>query len=116
MNKINENLDKNDNNLDENANLKRSCIALNKFNYKDHLINADIYESFKKTYNDKKKEWDEEDIRKEKIKQKEKELIEKTKHYLKEIKKVKRKAQLYVDPYSKRDELINNRIKLFTRS
>ena len=116
MNKINENLDKNDNNLDENANLKRSCIALNKFNYKDHLINADIYESFKKTYNDKKREWDEEDIRKEKIKQKEKELIEKTKHYLKEIKKVKRKAQLYVDPYSKRDELINNRIKLFTRS
>jgi len=29
---------------------------------------------------------------------------------------VKRNAQLYVDPYSKRDKLINNRIKLFTRS
>ena len=68
MNKINENLDKNENNLVENINLKRSCNALNKFNFKDHLINADIYESFKKTYNDKKKEWDEEDIRKEKIK------------------------------------------------
>ena len=119
MNKINENKAKNENiakNENLNLNLKRSCNALNKFNFKDHLINADIYESFKKTYNDKKREWDEEDIRKEKIKQKEKELVEKTKQYLKEIKKVKRKAQLYVDPYSKRDELINNRIKLFTRS
>ena len=116
MNKINENLDKNENNLDENPNLKRSYNALNKVNYKNHLINADIYESFKKAYNDKKIEWAEEDIQKEKIRQKEKELIEQTKQYLKEIKRIKRQAQLYVDPYSKRDELINNRIKLFTRS
>jgi len=116
MNKINENLEKNENNLNENINLKRSCNSLNNVNCKDHLIKADIYESFKKAYNDKKIEWAEEDIQKEKIKQKEKELIEKTNQYLKEIKKVKRNAQLYVDPYSKRDELINNRIKLFTRS
>lgn len=116
MNKINENLENNKNNLNENINFKRSCNALNKYNYQDQLINADIYESFKKAYNDKKMEWEEEDIEKERIKQREKELIERTKHYLKEIKKVKRKAQLYVDPYSKRDELINNRIKLFTRS
>ena len=116
MNKINENLENNEKNLNENINLKRSCNASNKFNYKDHLIKADIYESFKKAYNDKKIEWIKEDIQKEEIKKKEKELIEKTKQYLKEIKKVKRKAQLYVDPYSKRDELINNRIKLFTRS
>ena len=111
MNKINENLETN-----KNINLKRSYNALNKYNYKDHLIKADIYESFKKASNDKKIEWAKEDVQKKKIKQKEKKFIEKTKQYLKEIKKVKRKAQLYVDPYSKRDDLINNRIKLFTGS
>ena len=97
-------------------NLKNNLNNINKENLKDELINMDIFEDFQKTYSIKKIKWAEEDIEKERIKQKEKEVIEETKKYLKDIKLVKRKPHLYVDPYSKRDELINNRIKLFTRS
>ena len=97
MNKINENLETN-----KNINLKKSYNALNKYNYKDHLIKADIYESFKKAYNNKKIEWAEEDIQKEKIKQKEKELIEKTKQYLKEIKKGEKKGPIICRPIFKK--------------
>lgn len=102
---------------DENVtNNKNNLNGNNKHNIQDKLVNMEIFEDFQKTYNEKKIKWKEEDIEKERIKQKEKELIEETKKYLKEIKQVKRKPHLYVDPYSKRDELINNRIKLFTRS
>ena len=97
-------------------NLKNNLNNINKENLKDEFINMDIFEDFQKTYSVKKIKWAEEDIEKERIKQKEKEVIEETKKYLKDIKLVKRKPHLYVDPYSKRDELINNRIKLFTRS
>ena len=102
--------------IKNNINLKNSLNGNIKHNLKDELINMDIFLDFQKTYHDKKIKWAEEDIQKEKIKQKEKEIIEETKKYLKEIKQVKRKAHLYIDPYSKRDELINNRIQLFTRS
>ena len=44
------------------------------------------------------------------------EHIEQTKKYLEEMAHFKRTPHLFVDPYSKRDDLINNRIKLFTRS
>ena len=104
------------NNIKNNINLKNSLNGNIKHNLKDELINMDIFLEFQKTYYDKKIKWAQEDIQKEKIKQKEKEINEETKKYLKEIKQVKRKPHLYVDPYSKRDELINNRIELFTRS
>ena len=108
---------KNNDLKDENViNNKNNLNGNNKHNIQDKLVNMEIFEDFQKTYNEKKIKWKEEDIEKERIKQKEKELIEETKKYLKEIKQVKRKPHLYVDPYSKRDELINNRIKLFTRS
>ena len=103
-------------NFNKSNNLKNSVNVNNKENLKEKLINQDIFEDFKKTYYHKKIKWEKEDIQKERIKQKEKELIEETKKYLKEIKQVKRKAQLYSDPYSKRDNLVNNRIKLFARS
>ena len=113
MNKKN-NFDQDQNNI--NYNRKNSSNGGNKKNLKDELINMDILKDFQKTYNLKKLKWAEEDKEKERIKKKEQEIIEETKKYLKEIKQVKRQAHLYVDPYSKRDELINNRIKLFTRS
>ena len=103
-------------NIKNNLILKSNTNGNAKHNLKDELINKDVFIDFQKTYYNKKIKWAQEDIQKEKIKQKEKEIIEETKKYLKEIKQVKRKAHLYVDPYSKRDELINNRIKLFTRS
>ena len=114
------NFGKNKNNFGEedniNNNLRNNLNTGSKKNLKDELVNMDIFEDFQKTYNIKKLKWAEEDKEKERIKKKEQQLIEDTKKYLKEIKQVKRQAHLYVDPYSKRDELINNRIKLFTRS
>ena len=97
-------------------NIKNNLNANNKQNIQDELVNWDIFEDFQKTYYDKKIKWAQEDIEKEKIKKKEKEVIEETKKYIKEIKKVKRTPHLFVDPYSKRDDIVNDRIKLFTRS
>ena len=69
-----------------------------------------------RTYDDKKKIWEKEDLAKDNLRKKKLAHIEETKKYLKELKKIKRKPHLYVDPYSKRDDLINDRLKLFTRS
>jgi len=69
-----------------------------------------------KTYDSKKKIWAKEDLKKERIKKEKLEHIEQTKKYLEEMAHFKRTPHLFVDPYSKRDDLINNRIKLFTRS
>ena len=104
------------NNMKQNLNLKNNLNINDKYNLKNELVNMDIFEDFHKTYINKKVQWAKEDIKREIIKKKEKEVMEETKKYLKEIKKVKRTPNLYVDPYSKRDDLINNRIKLFTRS
>ena len=114
MNKKNKNKDfQNEKDI---VNTKNNLNANNRQNIQDELVNWDIFEDFQKTYYDKKIKWAQEDIEKEKIKKKEKEVIEETKKYIKEIKQVKRTPHLFVDPYSKRDDIINDRIKLFTRS
>ena len=79
-------------------------------------INPKIFSDLLNTYNDKKKIWQKEDLKKENIKKEKLSHIAKTKKYLDEMSKFKRKPNLFIDPYSKRDELINNRIKLLTRS
>jgi len=82
----------------------------------EDFINEKIFADMQRTYNDKKIIWAKEDLRKENIKKENLEHIERTKKYLEEMAHFKRKPHLYVDPYSKRDDLINDRIKLFTRS
>ena len=89
---------------------------LSQKNAKDELINAKIFADMQKTYDSKKKIWAKEDLKKERIKKEKLEHIEQTKKYLEEMAHFKRTPHLFVDPYSKRDDLINNRIKLFTRS
>ena len=69
-----------------------------------------------RTYENKKKIWAKEDLKKEKIRKEKLEHIEQTKKYLEEMIHFKRRPILFVDPYSRRDDLINTRIKLFTRS
>ena len=88
----------------------------NKKNAKEEFISEKIFEDMQKTYNSKKEIWATEDLRKENIKKEKMEHIEQTKKYLLEMEHFKRKPHLYVDPYSKRDDIINSRIKLFTRS
>jgi hypothetical protein len=85
-------------------------------NKKNELINQKIFDDLQRTYDDKKKIWEKEDLMKENIKKEKLSHINRTKKYLEQMARFKRKPHLYIDPYSKRDELINNRIKLFTRS
>ena len=87
-----------------------------KKNVKDKLINNKIFADMQRTYNDKKKIWEQEDLNKENIKKEKLEHIKRTQKYLEEMTKNKRTPHLFIDPYSKRDDIINDRIKLFTRS
>ena len=100
-------------------NKNRLKIAHNssKKNVKNNkFISPKIFSDLLHTYNDKKKIWQNEDLIKENIKKEKLSHIAKTKKYLEEMSKFKRKPNLYIDPYSKRDGLVNNRIKLLTRS
>ena len=75
-----------------------------------------IFQSYNKTYQNKKIMWEKEDKRREFLKKKNEEKVEEIKKYLKEIKNIGRKPNLYIDPYSSRDKNINNLIKVFNRT
>lgn len=100
---------------------QKNCLrstkgSQNNLNVKNELINQKIFADLQRTYDDKKKIWEKEDLMKENIKKEKMSHINNTKKYLEQMAHFKRKPHLFIDPYSKRDELINNRIKLFTRS
>ena len=76
----------------------------------------EIYDIFKNTYYSKIRSWSQEENEKKEIKQKEEEINENNRKYLNEINKIKRKAHLFVDIYSLRDGIVNERIKLFNNS
>jgi hypothetical protein len=96
--------------------LRSTKGSQNNLNVKNELINQKIFADLQRTYDDKKKIWEKEDLMKENIKKEKMSHINNTKKYLEQMAHFKRKPHLFIDPYSKRDELINNRIKLFTRS
>ena len=75
-----------------------------------------IYSCYNRTYLNKKVLWEKEDKRRELLKKKNEEKEEEIKKYLKEIKNLDRKPNLYVDPYSNRDKNINNLIKTFNKT
>ena len=75
-----------------------------------------IFLAYNKTYQNKKIIWEKEDKRRDYLKKKNEEKVEEIKKYLKEIKNIGRKPNLYIDPYSKRDKNINNLIKIFNRT
>ena len=108
--KINAKKINNKNSLKIAHNSSKKNVKNNKF------ISPKIFSDLLHTYNDKKKIWQNEDLIKENIKKEKLSHIAKTKKYLEEMSKFKRKPNLYIDPYSKRDGLVNNRIKLLTRS
>ena len=108
--KINAKKINNKNSLKIAHNSSKKNVKNNKF------ISPKIFIYLLNTYKDKKKIWQNEDLIKENIKKEKLSHIAKTKKYLEEMSKFKRKPNLYIDPYSKRDGLVNNRIKLLTRS
>ena len=63
----------------------------------------------------KKKEWKIEDEKIKLEKEKETEIYDNTQNYLKEIQNLERKPQLYIDSYSKRDGITNERIEQFNK-
>ena len=76
----------------------------------------EIFNMFSKTYHEKKESWEKEDQKRDLIKKKNEEDAEEIKNYLKEIKNIGRKPNLFVDPYSNRDGNINKLIKVFNRT
>ena len=76
----------------------------------------ELYDTFKNTYYSKIRSWSLEENEQKEIRKKEKEINEKNKNYINEIKGIKRKAHLFVDIYSLRDGTVNESIKLFNRS
>ena len=107
-------------NQEKNNPLSKKSIKLNQKlgqkNTKNKFISPKIFADLQRTYNAKKKIWAKEDLNKENIKKEKIAHIESTKKFLEELETFKRKPQLYLDPYSTRDNLVNDRIKLFTRS
>ena len=76
----------------------------------------EIYDEFKNTYYSRIRSWSQEENEKKEIKQKADEIYENNRKYINEINNIKRKAHLFVDIYSLRDGIVNERIKLFNRS
>ena len=76
----------------------------------------EIFSSYNRTYQNKKILWEKEDKKRELLKKKNEEKVEEIKTYLKEIKNIGRKPNLYIDPYSNRDKNINNLIKVFNKT
>ena len=101
------------NNLSKNITV--NSLKKDKFGYDRNSIDnqKEIFESFSNAYLNKKIIWEQEDRKKELMKKSYESQIEDTKNFLKEIKRIGRKPNFYIDPYSTRDSKINNLIQIF---
>ena len=91
---------------------KENKNIVNHLNKKDQYT---LFVEFNNVYEKKKKEWEIEDEKIKLEKEKEKEIYDNTQNYLKEIQNLQRKPQLYIDSYSKRDGITNERIEQFNK-
>ena len=109
------NLDSKDNSNDD---YYFNSIKEPRYEYERNKFEAqkEIYSSYNKAYQNKKILWEKEDRKREFLKKKNEEKIEEIKKYLKEIKNIGRKPNLYIDPYSNRDRNVNNLIKVFNKT
>ena len=98
--------------------LSVNSFKKDKFGYDRNSLDnqKEIFESYNIAYLNKKMIWEREDKKKELIKKNNEALIEETKNYLKEIKRIGRKPNLYTDPYSTRDSNINDLIQIFNET
>lgn len=99
-------------------NIKLNSLKKDKFKYDRNSIDnqKEIFNSFNTAYLNKKIIWEQEDRKKEILKKNNEAKVEETKHFLKEIKRIGRKPNLYTDPYSTRDKNINNLIQIFNET
>ena len=98
--------------------IKYNSLKKDKFKYDRNSIDnqKEIFNSFNTAYLNKKIIWEQEDRKRELLKKNNEAEIEETKHFLKEIKRIGRKPNLYTDPYSTRDKNINNLIQIFNET
>ncbi len=98
--------------------IKVNSLKKDKFKYdRNNLDNQkEIFNSFNTAYLNKKIIWEQEDRKRELLKKNKEAEIEETKHFLKEIKRIGRKPNLYTDPYSTRDKNINDLIQIFNET
>ena len=98
--------------------IKYNSLKKDKFKYDINSIDnqKEIFNSFNTAYLNKKIIWEQEDRKRELLKKNNEAEIEETKHFLKEIKRIGRKPNLYTDPYSTRDKNINNLIQIFNET
>ena len=98
--------------------VKVNSLKKDKFKYdRNNLDNQkEIFNSFNTAYLNKKIIWEQEDRKRELLKKNKEAEIEETKHFLKEIKRIGRKPNLYTDPYSTRDKNINDLIQIFNET
>ena len=93
-------------------------LKKDKFGYDRNSVDnkKEILESYNTAYLNKKIIWEQEDKKREILKKNSEAENEEIKNYLKEIKRIGRKPNFYGDPYSKRDDNINNLIQIFNSS
>ena len=104
------------NDAKKNYGIKNSNEMGNDYDKNKYLAQKEIFNMFSDTYHKKKELWEEEDEKRDLLKKKNEEDEEEIKNYLKEIKNIGRKPNLFVDPYSNRDGNINKLIKVFNKT
>ena len=83
---------------------------------KDDKDSNDIMEIYKSTFYNKMEKWNKEELQKKEKKKKEMLQKENNRKYLNQLRAIKRKPNLFVDVYSLRDGIINEKIKLLNNS
>ena len=93
-----------------------SIYDFNFVKQKDDKDSNDIMEIYKSTFYNKMEKWNEEELQKKEKKKKEMLQKENNRKYLNQLRAIKRKPNLFVDVYSLRDGIINEKIKLLNNS
>ena len=121
QNTVNENNKNRANLYKEQESDTNNMNSIYEFNFVKNKENEDYYlngimNSYKTTFYKKMKGWTKEQNKKEKKKKMEKARREISRQFIQELKKVKRKPNLFVDMYSLRDGVTNEKIKLLNKS
>lgn len=93
------------------SNAKLRTDAINQAHYKKNISCR-----FRQTYTDKAKLWRNQDVENELKKAREKEKTKEISNFLKEVKNTQRKPQYYIDCYSKKDNMTNQRLSQVNKS
>ena len=115
-NTINDNSQINENIFQIEENDKSSIYEFNFVKTKDEKNSNEIMDVYKSTFYNKMKGWTRDEKIKNQKKQMDKIRRENNQKFIKELRNIKRKPNLYSDVYSLRDGIVNEKIKLLNKS